>query len=120
MALGSRGARAVFSRFSGKDSGQTGEATGEPRVARCSWSCHLSNAPGLADQITASWKESAREDGCSGGKTRRIFSAFFLVFCLYSRACLTQLPTLDFDVLGIVGKLALPSFLRFWVYGKPS
>jgi hypothetical protein len=26
----------------------------------------------------------------------------------------------DFDVLGTVGKLALPSFSRFWVRGKPS
>uniref|UniRef100_A0A2N9F524 Uncharacterized protein n=1 Tax=Fagus sylvatica TaxID=28930 RepID=A0A2N9F524_FAGSY len=38
MAPGSRGAGAVFARFSGEDSGQTGEATGEPRVSRCSWS----------------------------------------------------------------------------------
>jgi hypothetical protein len=34
MAPGSRGVGAVFSHFSGEDSGQTGEATGEPRVAR--------------------------------------------------------------------------------------
>uniref|UniRef100_A0A2N9IN29 Transmembrane protein n=1 Tax=Fagus sylvatica TaxID=28930 RepID=A0A2N9IN29_FAGSY len=34
MAPGSRGAEAVFACFSGEDSGQTGEATGEPRVAR--------------------------------------------------------------------------------------
>jgi hypothetical protein len=33
MALGSQGVGAVFSYFSGKDFGQTGEATGEPRVA---------------------------------------------------------------------------------------
>ena len=44
MAPGSRGAEAIFSCFSGEDSGQTGEATGEPRVARCSRSYHLSNA----------------------------------------------------------------------------
>uniref|UniRef100_A0A2N9H3T0 Uncharacterized protein n=1 Tax=Fagus sylvatica TaxID=28930 RepID=A0A2N9H3T0_FAGSY len=64
MAPGSRGAEAIFLRFSGEDSGQTGEATGEPRVARCSWSCNLSNAPKLVDQIVASRKESAREGGC--------------------------------------------------------
>uniref|UniRef100_A0A2N9GW96 Uncharacterized protein n=1 Tax=Fagus sylvatica TaxID=28930 RepID=A0A2N9GW96_FAGSY len=45
MAPGSRGVWAVFSRFSGKDSGQMGDATGEPRVASRSWSCNLSNAP---------------------------------------------------------------------------
>uniref|UniRef100_A0A2N9HB96 Uncharacterized protein n=1 Tax=Fagus sylvatica TaxID=28930 RepID=A0A2N9HB96_FAGSY len=65
MAPGSRGAGAVFARFSGEDSGQTGEATGEPRVSRCSWSCHLSNAPGLARQLVASRKDSVREGGCS-------------------------------------------------------
>uniref|UniRef100_A0A2N9H3Z4 Uncharacterized protein n=1 Tax=Fagus sylvatica TaxID=28930 RepID=A0A2N9H3Z4_FAGSY len=44
----------VFVCFSGEDSGQTGDATGEPRVARRSRSCYLSNAPGLADQLVAS------------------------------------------------------------------
>jgi hypothetical protein len=34
MTLGSRGAGAIFACFSGEDSDQTGEATGEPRVAR--------------------------------------------------------------------------------------
>uniref|UniRef100_A0A2N9HBC4 Uncharacterized protein n=1 Tax=Fagus sylvatica TaxID=28930 RepID=A0A2N9HBC4_FAGSY len=84
MTPGSRGAGAVFVYFSGEDSGQTGEATGEPRVARRSWSRHLSNAPGLAGQLAASRKDSARE------------------------------------VLGIVGKLALPSSARFQICGKPS
>ena len=37
-----------------------GEATGEPRVASRSWSCSLSNAPGLADQLAASRKEFAQ------------------------------------------------------------
>uniref|UniRef100_A0A2N9GEQ7 Uncharacterized protein n=1 Tax=Fagus sylvatica TaxID=28930 RepID=A0A2N9GEQ7_FAGSY len=53
MAPGSWGAGAVFVRFSGEDFGQMGEATGEPRVARRSWSCHLSNAPRLTDQLVA-------------------------------------------------------------------
>uniref|UniRef100_A0A2N9HJ11 UDP-glycosyltransferases domain-containing protein n=1 Tax=Fagus sylvatica TaxID=28930 RepID=A0A2N9HJ11_FAGSY len=61
MAPGSRGAGAVFACFSGEDSGQTGEATGEPRVARRSWSRYLSNAPGPAGQLAASWKDSACE-----------------------------------------------------------
>ena len=69
-----------FCVFSGEDSGQTGEATGEPRVARCSWSFPLSNAPGLVDQIVVSRKESVREGGCPGGKTRQIFSSFSLFF----------------------------------------
>ena len=120
MAPESRGAGAVFSHFFGEDSNQTGEATGEPRVSRRSWSCHLSNASWLVDQIAASRKESASKGGCPGGKTRQVFSAFFLTFCLYSRAYLTWLPISDLDVLGTVGKLALPSFSRFWIHGKLS
>jgi hypothetical protein len=80
MAPGSQGAGAVFSCFSGEDSGQMGDATGELRVPRRSWSFHLSNAPGLADQIAASRKESAREGGCPGGKMHQIFSPFSLFF----------------------------------------
>jgi hypothetical protein len=34
MTPGSRGTGAIFACFSGEDSGQTGEANGEPRVAR--------------------------------------------------------------------------------------
>uniref|UniRef100_A0A2N9E3X9 Uncharacterized protein n=1 Tax=Fagus sylvatica TaxID=28930 RepID=A0A2N9E3X9_FAGSY len=84
MAPGSRGAGAVFVCFSGEDSGQTGDATGEPRVARRSRSHYLSNAPGLA------------------GST-----------CCDSRCRI-------FDVLGTVGKLALPNFARFRIRGNPS
>ena len=80
MAPGSRGVGVVFSRFSGDDSGQIVEATGEPRVTSCSWSCSLSYAPGLMDQLTASQKESACEGSCLGGKMRQIFSAFSLFF----------------------------------------
>uniref|UniRef100_A0A2N9FE88 Aminotransferase-like plant mobile domain-containing protein n=1 Tax=Fagus sylvatica TaxID=28930 RepID=A0A2N9FE88_FAGSY len=82
MAPGSRGIGAVFVHFSGEDSDQTGDAFGEPRVPRRSWSRYLSNAPGLVDQLVASRKDSAREGGY-------------------------------FDVLGTVGKLALPTFARF-------
>jgi hypothetical protein len=42
MAPESWGVRAVFLRFFGGDSGQMGDATGEPRVASRSWSCSLS------------------------------------------------------------------------------
>uniref|UniRef100_A0A2N9HWZ1 Uncharacterized protein n=1 Tax=Fagus sylvatica TaxID=28930 RepID=A0A2N9HWZ1_FAGSY len=63
MAPGSRGVGAVFVHFSGEDSGQTGDAIGEPRVPRRSRSHYLSNAPGLADQLVASRKDSAREGG---------------------------------------------------------
>jgi hypothetical protein len=85
MAPRSRGAGAIFSCFSSEDSGQTGEATGQPRVARCSLSFHLSNTTGFANQLAVSRKDSAREGGCTGGKTRQIFSAFFLLF-VYVRA----------------------------------
>uniref|UniRef100_A0A2N9H975 Uncharacterized protein n=1 Tax=Fagus sylvatica TaxID=28930 RepID=A0A2N9H975_FAGSY len=40
-----------------------GNAIGEPRVPRRSRSHYLSNAPGLADQLVASRKDSAREGG---------------------------------------------------------
>jgi hypothetical protein len=76
MAPESRVVRAVFSRFSDEDSGQTGDATGELRVTSHSRSCSLSYVPKLADQIVASWKESAHENGCPGEKRVR-FSACF-------------------------------------------
>uniref|UniRef100_A0A2N9G4K6 Uncharacterized protein n=1 Tax=Fagus sylvatica TaxID=28930 RepID=A0A2N9G4K6_FAGSY len=63
MAPGSRGVGAVFVHSSDEDSGQTGDAIGEPRVPRRSRSHYLSNAPGLADQLVASRKDSAREGG---------------------------------------------------------
>ena len=89
MALGSRGAGAIFVCFSSEDSGQMRDAFGEPRVSRRSRSHYLSNAPGLADQLVASRKDSAHEGGCPGGKTRFTPSAFFLKSCPSSRACLT-------------------------------
>jgi hypothetical protein len=89
MALGSRGVGAVFVHFSGEDSDQTGNAIGEPRVPRRSWSLYLSNAPGLVDQLVASRKDSSREGGCPGGKTRFTPSVFFLKSCPSSRAYLT-------------------------------
>uniref|UniRef100_A0A2N9GRI8 DUF7745 domain-containing protein n=1 Tax=Fagus sylvatica TaxID=28930 RepID=A0A2N9GRI8_FAGSY len=52
-----------FVHSSDEDSGQTGDAIGEPRVPRRSRSHYLSNAPGLADQLVASRKDSAREGG---------------------------------------------------------
>jgi hypothetical protein len=75
--------------FSGEDSGQTGDAIGEPRVPHRSRSRHLSNAPGLAGQLVASRKDSAREGGCLGGKMHFIPSAFFLKSCPSSRVLLT-------------------------------
>jgi hypothetical protein len=89
MAPGSRGVRAVFVHFSDEDSDQTGDAIGEPRVPRRSWSRYLSDAPGLTDQLVASRKNSAREGGCSGGKMRFTPNAFFLKSCPSSRAFLT-------------------------------
>ena len=88
MAPGSWGAEVVFVCFSGEDSGRMRDATGEPRVARCSRSRHLSNAPGLTGQLAASRKDSAREGGCPGGKTRFIPSEFFLKSSPSSRVLL--------------------------------
>ena len=67
-------------RFSGEDSGQTGNATGEPRVARRSWSRHLSNVPGPAHQLVASRKDSVREGGCPGEKRAKPSAHFSLLF----------------------------------------
>jgi hypothetical protein len=41
---------------------------------------------GSQDQLVASQKDSAREGGCPGGKTRRISSASFLISCPSLRA----------------------------------
>uniref|UniRef100_A0A2N9I128 Uncharacterized protein n=1 Tax=Fagus sylvatica TaxID=28930 RepID=A0A2N9I128_FAGSY len=71
MAPGSRGIGAVFVHSSGEDSDQTGDAFGEPRVPRRSWSRYLSNAPGLVDQLVASRKDSAREGGSPDVRFRR-------------------------------------------------
>jgi hypothetical protein len=89
MAPGSRGIGAVFVHLSGEDSDQMGDAFGEPRVPRRSWSRYLSNAPGLVDQLVASRKDSAREGGCPGGKMRFPPSAFFFKSCPSSRTYLT-------------------------------
>ena len=78
MAPEIRGARAVFVCFSGEDSGQSGDATGEPRVPRRSWSRHLSNTPGLVRQLAASRKDSACEGGCLGEKCTKPSAHFSL------------------------------------------
>jgi hypothetical protein len=80
MTSGSWGAGAVFACFSGEDSGQTGEATGESRVARRSWSRHISNAPGPAGQLAASRKDFAREDCYPGEKCVKSSAYFSLLF----------------------------------------
>jgi hypothetical protein len=89
IAPGSRGVGTVFVHSSDADSGQTGDAIGKPRVPRRSRSYYLSNALGLADQLVASRKDSAREGGCLGEKMRFAPSAFFLKSCPSSRAYLT-------------------------------
>jgi hypothetical protein len=77
MAPGSRSIGAVFVHLSGEDSDQMGDAFGEPRVPRRSWSRYLSNAPGLVDQLVASRKDSAREGGCPGEKRVFLLARFF-------------------------------------------
>ena len=89
MAPGSRGVGAVFVHFSDEDSGQTGNAIGEPRVPRRSRSRYLSNAPRLEDQLVASRKDSAREGDCPEEKTHFPPGAFFLKSCPSSRSRLT-------------------------------
>ena len=69
MAPGSRGAGAVFVCFSGKDSGQMGDAFGKPRVPRRSRSHYLSNAPGSRINLlrvgrTLRAKAAVREEKC--------------------------------------------------------
>uniref|UniRef100_A0A2N9HGM6 Uncharacterized protein n=1 Tax=Fagus sylvatica TaxID=28930 RepID=A0A2N9HGM6_FAGSY len=97
MAPGSRGVGAVFVHFSDEDSGQTGDAIGEPRVPRRSWSRYLSNAPGLADQLVASRKDSAREGGFPDVGFRRSWyrrKACVAYFC--------KVPDLRKSELGLV------------------
>uniref|UniRef100_A0A2N9HPF0 Uncharacterized protein n=1 Tax=Fagus sylvatica TaxID=28930 RepID=A0A2N9HPF0_FAGSY len=62
-----------------------GKPPAKLRVARCSWSCHLSNAPELLDQLVVSRKKFVREGGCPRGKTRQIFSAFSLSLSMFAR-----------------------------------
>ena len=80
MAPGSRGAGAVFARFSNEDFGQTGDAASEARVVRRCWSRHLSNTPGPAGQLAASRKDFAREGGCPGEKRVKSSAHFSLLF----------------------------------------
>uniref|UniRef100_A0A2N9GTG3 Uncharacterized protein n=1 Tax=Fagus sylvatica TaxID=28930 RepID=A0A2N9GTG3_FAGSY len=97
MAPGSRGVGAVFVHSSGEDSDQTGDAIGEPRVPRRSWSRYLSNAPGLADQLVASRKDSAREGGSPDVRFRRSWyrwKACAAYFC--------KVPDLRKSELGLV------------------
>ena len=111
MAPGSRSVGAVFSRFSSEDSGQTGEAIGELRVASCSWSCSLCYAPGLTDQIAVGWKESARERDCPGGKTHQIFSVFSLFLSVFARME-NVVPNVDFQRSWCHRKARVTLFLK--------
>uniref|UniRef100_A0A2N9FUR3 Retrotransposon gag domain-containing protein n=1 Tax=Fagus sylvatica TaxID=28930 RepID=A0A2N9FUR3_FAGSY len=74
-----------------------GNAIGEPRVPRRSWSRYLSNAPGLADQLVASRKDSAREGGSPDVRFRRSWyrwKACAAYFC--------KVPDLRKSELGLV------------------
>uniref|UniRef100_A0A2N9GS57 Uncharacterized protein n=1 Tax=Fagus sylvatica TaxID=28930 RepID=A0A2N9GS57_FAGSY len=114
MAPGSRGISELFScTFPVKIPIKWGMLSAKPRVPRRSWSRYLSNAPGLVDQLVASRKDSAREGGCPGGKMRFPPSAFFLQILSQFAHIFDLAPDVrDFDVLGTVGKLALPTFAR--------
>uniref|UniRef100_A0A2N9IJE8 Uncharacterized protein n=1 Tax=Fagus sylvatica TaxID=28930 RepID=A0A2N9IJE8_FAGSY len=124
MAPGSRGIGAVFVHSSGEDSDQTGDAFGEPRVPRRSRSHYLSNAPGLADQLVASRKDSAREGGYQlvasqedsvrkrgnvGENSGNFQHSLISSACFHARGRRSS-RCRNSDDLGIVGKLALPTF----------
>ena len=87
--------------FSGEDSGQMGDATGEPRVARRSWSRHLSNALRLAGQLAASQKDSAREVSTPAEKSY-LFFYFYFIFPRYRPAfgecCVCSLSLFRFEI----------------------
>uniref|UniRef100_A0A2N9EZK3 Uncharacterized protein n=1 Tax=Fagus sylvatica TaxID=28930 RepID=A0A2N9EZK3_FAGSY len=90
MAPGSRGIGAVFVHFSGEDSDQTGDAFGEPRVPRRSWSRYLSNAPGLVgstccepERLCARRRLSGRKNAFSSQRVfLQILSQFAHIFDL--------------------------------------
>uniref|UniRef100_A0A2N9I3D9 Uncharacterized protein n=1 Tax=Fagus sylvatica TaxID=28930 RepID=A0A2N9I3D9_FAGSY len=163
MAPGSRGIGAVFVHSSdAKIPIKRGMLIGEPRVPRRSRSHYLSNAPGLADQLVASRKDSAREGGffrsgfrltpinswrsesstscmdvssfqcararrstccesgrlCAQARQRRWENSGNFSTALFRRPVFTRVVDVAPDVrisddLGIVGKLALPTFQRY-------
>uniref|UniRef100_A0A2N9HKL5 Aminotransferase-like plant mobile domain-containing protein n=1 Tax=Fagus sylvatica TaxID=28930 RepID=A0A2N9HKL5_FAGSY len=86
MAPGSRGIGAVFrALLPVKIPIKRGMLSANREFHDVAWSHYLSNAPGLADQLVASRKDSAREGGCPGGKMRFAPSAFFFKSCPSSR-----------------------------------
>uniref|UniRef100_A0A2N9HU53 Uncharacterized protein n=1 Tax=Fagus sylvatica TaxID=28930 RepID=A0A2N9HU53_FAGSY len=90
MAPGSRGIGAVFVHLSGEDSDQMGDAFGEPRVPRRSWSRYLSNAPGLVgstccepERLCARRRLSGRKNAFSSQRVfLQILSQFAHIFDL--------------------------------------
>ena len=57
------------------------------------------------DQLVASWEESAHKGDCLGEKRVRFSVRFFLFSLVFARTI--------FDNLIVVGKLAIPSLLKF-------
>uniref|UniRef100_A0A2N9GF26 Aminotransferase-like plant mobile domain-containing protein n=1 Tax=Fagus sylvatica TaxID=28930 RepID=A0A2N9GF26_FAGSY len=84
MAPGSRGVGAVFVHFSDADSGQTGDAIGEPRVPRRSWSHYLSNAPWARGSTCCEQERLCARRRLSGRKnafySQRVFSQILSQF----------------------------------------
>uniref|UniRef100_A0A2N9GRP3 Uncharacterized protein n=1 Tax=Fagus sylvatica TaxID=28930 RepID=A0A2N9GRP3_FAGSY len=102
MAPGSRGAGSCFLHvFPAKIPAKRGKPPANREFHVVAGVAIFPTHPGSRINFVASRKDSARKGGCLGGKT-------------------CQLLTSVFDVLGTVGKLALPSPLKFWTCGKPS
>uniref|UniRef100_A0A2N9H3K3 Uncharacterized protein n=1 Tax=Fagus sylvatica TaxID=28930 RepID=A0A2N9H3K3_FAGSY len=73
----------------------------------------LSNVPGLADQLVASQEDSVRKRGNVGGKIPGNFQQSLISSaCFHARGRRSSRCRIS-DDLGIVGKLALPTFQRY-------
>ena len=85
-----------FSAFFRRRSLPNGRCYRRTKSCMSYWSCSLSQSSKLADQLIASWEDSAHEGGCPGGKTFQIFSMFFLFSSIFPRT-VDITPDVDFQ-----------------------